>query len=291
MCRSACEQGCGRIKMPPENLISVIMGVRYLRPELNTLRRSVDSILAQTYSDFELVICERGSTEQAKALLAEYAMRDSRIRLISGEETGSFSEQLNVCLKESYGAWIARMDDDDFSFPERFEKQIEYLRSHDAAFVGCNVRLVQDGADAGVQCFPETPQARDFLFSMPFIHPALMFRRDVLENVGGYSALPRCERCEDYDLLMRLYEKGYYGANLQEFLFAYSLPHNGISTRNFRDRTNEVRTRWTRFAALGLFPLALPYAIKPWIIWLLPQKMLKRLKEKRAAKSSGKYMR
>ncbi len=268
------------------DLISVIMGIKYSRTEIETLKRSLDSILAQTFPGFELLICERGSSAQAKSLLEEYAARDGRIRLIDGSGAGSFSEQLNRCLEQSRGAWIARMDDDDYSCPERFAKQLEYLRAHeDIAFVGCNVRLSQDGADAGVQCFPERPQVRDFLFSMPFIHPALMFRRAALEAAGGYSSLPRCCRCEDYDLLLRLYENGYCGANMQEFLFVYSLPHNGISTRNFADRTNEVRTRWVRFAALGLLPKALPYVVKPWAVWLLPRKTLKRLQAKRAAKS------
>ena len=164
--------------MLPEDTISVIMGIKYCRPELDTLRRSLDSILAQTYAEFELLICERGSSHLAKELLADYASRDPRVRVIDGSGAGSFSEQLNICLGQSRGAWIARMDDDDYSEPERFEKQLAYLRTHGGtAFVGCNVRLIQDGGDVGAQCFPENPQVRDFLFSMPFIHPALIFRR------------------------------------------------------------------------------------------------------------------
>lgn len=195
--------------MLPEDTISVIMGIKYCRPELDTLRRSLDSILAQTYAEFELLICERGSSHLAKELLADYASRDPRVRVIDGSGAGSFSEQLNICLGQSRGAWIARMDDDDYSEPERFEKQLAYLRTHGGtAFVGCNVRLIQDGGDVGAQCFPENPQVRDFLFSMPFIHPALIFRREALEAAGGYSTLPRCDRCEDYDLLLRLYEMG-----------------------------------------------------------------------------------
>lgn len=165
--------------MLPEDTISVIMGIKYCRPELDTLRRSLDSILAQTYAEFELLICERGSSHLAKELLADYASRDPRVRVIDGSGAGSFSEQLNICLGQSRGAWIARMDDDDYSEPERFEKQLAYLRTHGGtAFVGCNVRLIQDGGDVGAQCFPENPQVRDFLFSMPFIHPALIFRRE-----------------------------------------------------------------------------------------------------------------
>ena len=150
--------------MLPEDTISVIMEIKYCRPELDTLRRSLDSILAQTYAEFELLICERGSSHLAKELLADYASRDPRVRVIDGSGAGSFSEQLNICLGQSRGAWIARMDDDDYSEPERFEKQLAYLRTHGGtAFVGCNVRLIQDGGDVGAQCFPENPQVRDFL--------------------------------------------------------------------------------------------------------------------------------
>ena len=81
--------------MLPEDTISVIMGIKYCRPELDTLRRSLDSILAQTYAEFELLICERGSSHLAKELLADYASRDPRVRVIDGSGAGSFSEQLN----------------------------------------------------------------------------------------------------------------------------------------------------------------------------------------------------
>lgn len=265
-----------------DDIISVIMGIKYTRKELNTLKRSLDSILAQTYPKFELIICERGSIEEARCLLEKYVSTDSRIKLIDGSDAKSFSEQLNICLKNSQGKWIARMDDDDYSYPERFEKQLGFLKGHlDYGFVGCNVDLVQDGINSGKWIFPERPQVRDFLFSMPFVHPALLFRRESLEAVGGYSTLACCERCEDYDLLLRLYEHGFCGANMQEVLFAYSLPHNGISTRNFKDRVNESKMRFVRFRKLNLLPGAFFYAIKPMAVGIIPAHLLKHLKELR----------
>lgn len=264
------------------DLISVIMGIKYVRDELNTLCRSIDSILEQTHTELELIICERGSSGPAKEKLAEYAAADSRIKLIDGTAAGSFSEQLNICLEHSSGKWIARMDDDDYSFVQRLEKQLEYLMTHtDISFVGCNVELIQDGKEAGAQLFPERPQARDFLFNMPYIHPALMFKREALEAANGYSTLARCERCEDYDLLLRLYEKGYCGANMQEILFAYSLPANGRTSRNLKDRINEMKTRYSRFKALGLLPRSILYVIKPLAVWLIPSGLLAALKAKR----------
>lgn len=261
--------------------ISVAMGIRYSRDDTSLLERSINSILAQSYTKFEFLICEKDSTIAAKKYLKEIARKDTRIKLIDGEKTSSFSEQLNMCLKAAKGDFIARMDDDDFSAPERFERQLEYLKHHDKiAFVGSNVKLFQDGKVIGTRTFPEFPKTKDFLFNMPFVHPSLMFRKSALQAVEGYSELPRCERCEDYDLLLRMYEKGIYGANLQQELFTYSLPPNGITTRNFHDRLNESKTRFARFAALGLMPRALPYAIKPLIVWAVPKRILAIIKEK-----------
>ena len=79
------------------------------------------------------------------------------------------------------------MDDDDISHPDRLQKQLAYLEQHpEIDFLGCNVNQIMDGRDLGVRCLPERPAVRDFLFTMPYVHPALLFRRDVLENVGGY---------------------------------------------------------------------------------------------------------
>lgn len=265
-----------------QELVSVIMGVRYRREEPDTLRRAVDSMLCQTHTEFELIICERDSTEEAKRILRSYADSDSRIRLIDGSEAENFSAQLNMCLREAKSKWIARMDDDDYSFPQRLETQLQFLMSHERfSFVGCDVRLIQDGKDIGVQRFPEEPRVRDFLFSMPFIHPSLMFRRSVLDEVDGYSELPRSNRCEDYDLLMRIYGRGFCGANISTELFSYSLPPHGITNRSFRDRLNEMKTRFAGFRLLGLMPGAFPYVIKPMIVWLMPKRLLAALKQKR----------
>lgn len=263
-------------------LISVVMGVKYCRDELDTLRRAMDSVLCQTHTALEFIICEKNSTEAAKLLLQNYADNDRRVRLIDGSAAQNFSAQLNMCLNAARGEWIARMDDDDFSFPQRLEMQLSFLKSHEQfGFVGCNVGLVQDGREIGVQRFPQEPQVKDFLFSMPFIHPALMFRRSVLDDVQGYSELPRCNRCEDYDMLLRLYGKGIRGANIQTVYFSYSLPPLGITNRSFRDRVNEMKTRYCCFRQLGLLPKALPYVVKPVILWFMPKRLLARLKQKR----------
>lgn len=275
--------------MRDDSLISIIMGIYYKKADLTFLKRAIESILYQTHENLELIICERDSTSEAKEYISNISVQDKRVILIDGSNTQSFSEQLNLCLKAANGNWIARMDDDDYSFPERLEMQLEYLHKHEEiAFVGCNVNLIQDGAEIGIQTFPEKPQVEDFLFVMPFIHPALLFRKAALTAVNGYSELSRCNKCEDYDLLLRMYEAGMFGANIQTIYFAYTLPPKGLTPRNFQDRINEMKTRFARFSALNLFPKAFPYAIKPIIVWLLPKKLLAKLKNIKIVQENSK---
>ena len=265
--------------MKPVELISVAMGVRYRRQGTQLLQRAVDSILHQTYANLEFLICENGSTEEAKALLARYAQEDRRIRLIDGSGATLLAEKLNRCIREAKGQWIARQDDDDWSRPDRLEKQLDFLEENPQyGFLGCWVKVEQDGEIVGIRSFPKSPEIKDFLFTQPFIHPTLMFRKQCLERIGGYTALAYCHGCEDYDLLLRLYQAGFRGANLPEPYFTYHIPSKGQSNRTATMRLNEAIVRWRRFRALGLLPGALPYVFKPVIVGLIPQKALYKMK-------------
>ena len=174
------------------------------------------------------------------------------------------------------------MDDDDYSLPNRFEKQLNFLHIHsDVDFVGCNVILVRDGVNTGHRNLPGYPTKEDFQFVQPYIHPTIIFKKTAIDTIGGYSEDKRQVLCEDYDLLLRLYEKGFRGSNLQEYLFEYTLPSKGKSSRKFRHRVNEAITRWERFKALNMLPKALPYVVKPLIVGLIPASQLEKLKEHR----------
>lgn len=267
--------------------VSVAMGIRYRRSELNLLRRSIESILRQSYDNLELLICEYDSSIEAKDCIADYARQDGRIRLIDGDGAETLAEKLNRCIPEAKGEFIARMDDDDYSAPERFQRQLAYMDGHPTiSFTGCSVVLERDGQPAGQRTFPEFPEIRDFLLVQPFIHSALIFRKAALIDVGGYCEARWCAGCEDYELLLRLYESGYKGANLQEDLLRYTLHPVRRSGHTMKMRFNEVRTRYSRFQSLGLLPQKLPYVIKPILAGLIPERLLESQKRKRW-KSAG----
>lgn len=268
--------------MQPEAkpLISVLMGVCYRREDTGLLWRSITSILEQTYADFEFLICDDGSTAEAITEVDRFAAEDPRVRPVRPGKKYTLAEKLNACLTVAKGEFIARMDDDDCAHPDRFEKQAACLKDHpEINFLGSNVSIWDGNRIIGERLLPEYPKAEDFLFRQPFIHPSMMFRREVLLAAGGYSEEPHCILCEDYDLLLRLYAAGYRGMNQQEILLDYTVLETAHGGRKMQHRWNETVTRYRRFRELGLLPAKFLYVVKPLAVGMIPTPLLIRLKK------------
>lgn len=208
-------------------------------PVYNAMRyvaAAIDSILAQTLSDFELLIVDDGSNDQTPAILADYAARDPRIRIIT-RPNGGIVRALNVALAGAKAPLLARMDGDDICLPERFARQAAYLDAHpQCLLVGCRVMLIDpDGEPLYEMDDIETSHEEidDLLLKgrWPVVHPAIMMRAEAVRSVGGYR-----ERApvEDHDLFLRLAELGTL-ANLPEVLFRYR-KHSQSMVRTMADR-------------------------------------------------------
>ena len=261
--------------------LSVIMGA-YNVASLTVFHKAMDSVLGQTMGDFEFIICDDGSTDETWQLLKELDDRDRRVRLIQNPKNRGLAASLNHCLEHARGELIARQDADDISAPERFQKQLNFLDANpEIGFVGCNVTLWDETGNWGERQFPECPQAKDFLFTMPFVHGTLMFRRGALDAVEGYRVAKETRRAEDYDMLMRMYAAGLRGANLQERLYAFLEDRAAQKRRKYRYRLDEAVVRWKGFRGLGLMPGALPYVVKPLAVGLIPGGILRGLKRQR----------
>jgi hypothetical protein len=181
--------------------MSVYNGQRFLAG-------AIESVLAQTFGDFEFLILDDGSTDATPAIIADYARADPRIRPIIRENRGLVAS-LNQLLDEARAPLVARMDADDLCHPERFARQIAFLAGNpDYGVVGCWSQDI-DELDGPYQVTgPEHPTTHeDFLVAIdrgwPLLcHPAVMYRRDLVRSVGGYHAAFR--HCEDLDLWLRL---------------------------------------------------------------------------------------
>ena len=262
-------------------LLSVIMGAHNIG-KIHEFDRIMQSVLTQTMNNFEFVICDDGSTDETWECLQEYAAQDSRIKLLRNKTNIGLAATLNYCIENCKGRFIARQDADDFSTTYRFERQIEYLDKHkDISFVGSNVTLWDEHGEWGRRTFPEFPCKEDFLFTMPFVHGALMFRRECIDAVKGYRIAKETRRAEDYDMLMRMYAVGLKGANIQQILYRFCENEAAQQRRKYCYRIDEVIVRWKRFADLNLLPQGIIYVIKPLIVGLIPSVILKYLKKLR----------
>ena len=220
--------------------------VSVLLPVYNTerfLRQALDSLLNQTFTDFELIAVNDGSKDGSLAILEEYAARDARVRVISRPNTGIVGA-LNDAFAASRGEFVARMDGDDESLPDRFAAQVQYLRSHpDCVMVGTQVVTIDEDDDdvaplRGLETDHEGIDRALLTAGWPVVHPTVMMRRSALKSVGGYAqgTFPH----EDHDLFLKMCEAGKV-ANLPDVLLRYRRHSASVSwDARSRNKMNEV---------------------------------------------------
>ena len=201
-------------------LVSVLLSVRN---GAGTIVRAIDSVRAQTLTQWELVVVDDGSSDETISRVL--AIDDERIRLIRNARNRGLAASLNIAFRASRGELIARLDADDEALPDRFRKQVDFLREHpEIDVVGGEALLIgRDGRELGIAKRPETHDdiVRSIYKINPFIHPAVMMRRRVLEELGGYDE--SLQRAQDYDLWLRGAARFRYH-NLQEPLIRYTKP-------------------------------------------------------------------
>lgn len=263
-------------------IVSVIMPV-FNAGDGNELGQAIQSILQQTMTDFELVICDDASTDDTWNHLKKWATIDSRIVLLQNTVNQKAGAARNHCIDQSQGRFIAFMDADDISAPTRLQTQLDFLNSHpEIAFVGTRGEFFHETLGDLKQhyWFVKQPQPKDFLMTLPFVHASIMIRRDVIQKIGGYSAEQAVIRSEDYAMLMRAYAMKYVGVNLPDAMYFIRLNESTYQKRKYCYRLNECIVKFRGFSKLGLMPKGVLYAIKPLIVGLIPIKLLNALKRR-----------
>lgn len=261
--------------------VSIIMAV-YNPIREERLRASIQSMIDQSFTEWELILYDDGSDAAYIKRIQNAALMDGRIRLIRGRENHGLAYALNQCLEYAKGKYAARMDDDDISEPERLMLQYEWLEVHpEYAWTGSLSELFDNNGVWGIGHVPEIPEDRDYLFQSPYIHPSVMFRRDTLVRAGGYLVSSRTRRCEDYELFMRLHASGKRGYNIQRPLLKYREDEDSYKKRAFRYRIDEMVIRFRGFRKMGIFSAAaLPYVLKPVIVGLIPGNIHRAIKKR-----------
>lgn len=207
-------------------IISVVMSV-YNEPQ-EWLHQSIYSILNQTFSDFEfIIICDNPVYKEGIELLREYAEKDSRVLIMYNEENIGLTKSLNKGLAIARGEYIARMDADDISKPERLEKQLNYFESHnDVDICGSNAKMF--GSRNGIIHCPQYNEQVALYLDNCFIHSAVMMKR----VVADLKYDEECKAAQDYELWFRAQQRGFVFYNIQEELVLYRVSEGQITNKN-----------------------------------------------------------
>ena len=257
-------------------LVSVLMSVYNGAP---TLEKAAASVLAQTYRDLELILCDDASTDDTWRIMQRIAAQDARVTVFQNKTNRGLGASLNGCLSRAGGEYIARQDADDVSDPDRIERTTDFLLSSGAPYAACGVRVFDDGGVWSTRQYPQKITKHIIAQKNPFFHPTMVFRRAVLEGAGGYSETPETRRTEDYDLVMRLAAEGVIGENLPEILYSVYEPKEAYLRHNAKTRLCEVRVRARGLRAMGSPASDYIYLVKPLIMACVPRGLMRSLKQ------------
>ena len=202
------------------------------------LEKSIESVINQTYRNWELLIVDDVSTDNTMDVINKFMEIDPRIKFIQVEKSKlpGISYYLNEGIRHSKGNYIARIDDDDtWSHLEKLKKQVDFLEGNpEYVIIGSGVIMVDsEGKETGRYIKKETDEQirAKALFANPMPHPSIVFRKDAFDKVGGYRFL---KHAEDWDLVLRLGKVGKMHT-IQEYLITYTLAGQNISLRNQRE--------------------------------------------------------
>lgn len=260
-------------------LISVMMGVYNCAA---TVEEAIQSIINQTVTDWEFIICDDGSSDDTYEVVRKLAQKEPRIVLIRNERNMGLAPTLNHCLRIARGTYTARMDGDDTCAPDRFEKELTILESDlTCAVVSCAMISFDEEGTYGLSVYPEKPDKEDFFKMSPFCHAGCMMRREILQKLEGYNESDDVQRFEDFDLWYRLYKAGYYGRNLSEPLYSMRDDRNAFRRRKMKYRLNVTKLSMKIYRDFKPGIRYFPGVVSPVIKGLLPEWLYTYLRKKK----------
>lgn len=231
-------------------MISVIMST--YKEDERLLRESIESILNQTYRDFEyIIILDYPDNDVHKSVIEEYALKDDRIHFYINEKNMGLTDSLNRGLSLCHGEYIARMDADDISLPDRLERQMKYLEKNRYDLIGGITEMINENGSLlySIKSVPTDPKKinKALRYSQCIAHPTWLGRKEVFEKNAGYRHMPLCE---DYDFTLRAVLNGFVISNLNEAVLKYRMTSNSISRSNLFEQylymsyiTNEYKNK------------------------------------------------
>ena len=258
--------------------ISILMGLYNAE---KTIDESIKSILNQTYKNWELIICDDGSIDNGMNIVKKYLNKDNRIVLIQNNKNMGLNYTLNHCLKYATGEYIARMDADDISLPQRLQKEVEIIKKENVEIVSTAMKFFDEDGTWGINKVIDRPTKKDFIYGTPFCHAPCLVKKTAILSVGGYSVEKRLLRVEDYHLWYKMYLKGYKGVNISEPLYKMRDDRNASNRRKLKYRFNESYVKYLIWKDFNYGIKDFILIFRPIIVGLLPNLIYEKFHRKK----------
>jgi len=247
--------------------ISIIMAVYNERPIY--LKKSIESILNQTYTNFEFLIINDNANSETSVILQEYAKKDSRIFIILNRKNIGLTKSLNVGIKKSHGRYIARMDSDDISLPNRLSYQLNFIKKTNIDLIGANCNII-NSKDVIIKKRRE-PRPKNYALALfkksLFAHSTFFGTKKVFKELYDENF----KTAQDYEFLLRVCGKNYTVSHIYKPLLLYRINPNGISIKKVKQQ--DISAIKIRILAIIKFKYPIYYVIyilKPLLILLTP---------------------
>ncbi len=258
--------------------ISVLMGIYNCAP---TLQEALNSLYAQTYQGFKIILCDDGSKDGTLGIAENNARLHKNVLVIKNDKNMGLNYTLNHCLEYADTEYVARMDGDDISESTRFEKEMNFLDNHaEYAVVSCPMIYFDENGEFNRGTRYGEVKKMDFIKGTPLCHAPSMSRTNVIKEVGGYSVDKRLLRVEDYHLWFKIYAAGYKMFRLDECLYYMRDDRNAFKRRNWLTRRNEFYVKCIGFKMIKLPFYYQIFSIIPIFKYFFPSNIYKRLHKK-----------
>ncbi|MDN3642103.1 glycosyltransferase [Lutimonas halocynthiae] len=239
------------------------------------LEQALESLINQSYQEFELILFDDASTDSTKKIIQNFALKDTRIITVFNDVNKGLTANLNIGISLSKGEYIARMDADDIALPSRIEKQVKFLDDHqEIDLVGSAAFDINENGDE-IQ-LRKSPKSHDDIIALlpkanPITHSTVMFRKKSFASIGYYNEAYRTT--QDYEMWFRAAGKGLKFHNLQEILLKYRIDNNYHKRKSLKYRLYDCKLRLQCFKHINLPFYRYYYALIPIILGLLPHKL------------------
>lgn len=267
--------------------VSVLMG---MFNESANLETALNSILKQSFQDFEVFLCDDASTDNSFEIAKSICGSDPRFHLLRNEKNEGVAASVNRCLPLAKGEYVARMDLDDICSLQRFEKEVAFLDAHpDVSLCSSLAYCFDEQGIYGLLGSSGLKHPKDNFFVAPYVQPSAMIRRSAFVQAGGYD--PNCRRSQDYDLWCKFGSLGFVGYVIDEPLLFYR-----CNTRDLqRKRTKKnvlfvwkLHKKWRKKLGVPLFSLFL-FGLKTIAQLCIPTRLRNRINRSKMSRNLRLY--